>query len=306
MTVRDRVERKDLEKGNSGCFHSSVFPIDVPVCTTPETILPPWITYGTGLLLPWRHRDAFIHLIFLLARPPTPPPLFYYRCVPLLFSQPEETWIPATPVGLPSLVSGGRRRPFEWNMNRTPAFWLVWWHVCVCVSDTWGKRPPLDVAVVANKSLPVDSMLDIHRVSSLLSIFNKSAQKRPSQRTEVMRGGSGVVGVVVHVWADGARHSADLLDIILCWLHRQHLQLGWKVDFGDDFRNRNRSSVVTENHPEWLSDSRDALSSHGCRFHSLLSEPCQNKVPCFRRIDILNHQQTCVPPLIYLYPIKNY
>lgn len=237
--------------------------------------------------------------------PPHPPRSFItavFRCC--FLSRRKRGSPPRLLVSPPSFQGGDDARLNETWTARLLSDWFG--DTCVCVSDTWGKRPPLDVAVVANKSLPVDSMLDIHRVSSLLSIFNKSAQKRPSQRTEVMRGGSGVVGVVVHVWADGARHSADLLDIILCWLHCQHLQSGWKVDFGDDFRNRNRSSVVTENHPEWLSDSRDALSSHGCRFHSLLLEPCQNKVPCFRRIDILNHQQTRVPPLIYLYPIKNY
>lgn len=208
----------------------------------------------------------------------------------------------SSPLLLVSPPSFQREMKPIWMKHEPHACFLIGLVTRVYISATWGKQPPLDVAVVANKSLPVDSVLDIHRVSSLLSIFNKSAQKRPSQRTEVIGGG-------FHVSADGARHSPDLLDINLNWLHRQHLQSGWKVDFGDDFRNRNRGSVVTENHPEWLSDSWDALSSHGGRFQSLLSEPCQNKVLCFRRIDILNHQQTfghVVPPLIYLYPIKNY
>lgn len=114
----------------------------------PWNHLPVWISYGIRLLLPRTHHDVFMHLVFphlcsfitaafccccflsgskrdLPLRPAVPPP---------------SSVVPAKPV---------------W-MKHERAFWWMAWRARSCHprETTAGFHEPLDVAVVANKSLP--------------------------------------------------------------------------------------------------------------------------------------------------------
>lgn len=190
----------------------------VPLCRTPETI-PVWISYGIRLLLPWRHHDVFVHLVF--------PHLCSFItaaiCCCCFLSGSKRDPPLSPPVSPPSFrleTSGGSVKPVWMKHEARVFFWWMPWRACFRHprETTAGFHEPLDVAVVANKSLPRSTPC------STFIVYPHTCQYLISQQTRDLPRGLSSMGRV-HVWADAARHSL-VLDINLNRLHRHRLQSG--------------------------------------------------------------------------------
>lgn len=185
-------DSEEGEDGNSSSKESSFVSAALYLIDTRSIVQNPWNHPCMNKL--WHQASASMNAPRCVrASRLSPPLLFYYRCdLLLLFSQREQTWPPAEPAGLSSLVSAGNQRWLrEARLNET-------WSARVFLMDAVTRLLPppegnnrrLSWAIrrrccCEQKPPPVDSLLDIHRVSTHLSIFNKSADKRPSQRTEL-------------------------------------------------------------------------------------------------------------------------